>query len=384
MSLDPICGGGTAERTLQISRALAQAGVNCRVLTTDAKSIQEDFESFGNVEVIVLPCLFNRFYIPKFSIKSIRSIVAESDIIHLMNHWTLINAIVYLVIKQLAKPYVVCPAGALPIYGRSKLIKKLYNWIIGNKIIRNASGHVAIAMNEIDHFKSYKVQPDKVSLIPNGINQKDFISDDAGIFRSKYGINNHPFILFIGRLHSIKGPDLLLRAFSYVHEKFKKMHLVFAGPDNGMLKELKVMADTFELREYVHFIGYIGGVEKSRAYHAAELVVIPSRQEAMSIVVLEAGISGTPVLITDACGFDEVENIGGGRVVSATVEGLSEGLVEMLGAESNLESKGRKLKEYTFKNYTWDNVVKKYLNLYQRLLSQNEDANINREPIFLA
>ncbi len=49
-------------------------------------------------------------------------------------------------------------------------------------------------------------------------------------------------------------------------------------------------------------LGALEGEEKSSAYHAANLFAIPSRQEAMSIFVLETGIT-TPVLITDQCGF---------------------------------------------------------------------------------
>jgi glycosyltransferase involved in cell wall biosynthesis len=369
ITLDPISGGGTAERTFQISRALTRAEIKCTVLTTDVGFTQERSEALSNAEVIALPCLSKRFFIPKVSYKFIKSIIAESDVIHLMNHWTFLNALVYLISYHLNKPYVVCPAGALPIYGRSKFIKKLYNWVIGKKIIRNANGHIAIAVNEIDQFQEYGVKLNNISIIPNGINREDFKSDNVENFRVKYEINNHPFIMFMGRLNSIKGPDLLLRAFSNLSEQFANTHLVFAGPDGGMLIELEAMAVKADLEDRVHFIGYIGGEEKSQAYHAAELVVIPSRQEAMSIVVLEAGISDTPVLITDQCGFDEVERMGGGKVVPATVDGLIDGLVDLLGDPGSLKSKGERLKDYTSENYTWDAIIQKYIHMYHQLLN---------------
>jgi glycosyltransferase involved in cell wall biosynthesis len=175
--------------------------------------------------------------------------------------------------------------------------------------------------------------------------------------------------MFMGRLNSIKGPDILLDAFNKVKDKLQNYHLMLVGPDGGMLSELKNMVETFAIDRKVHFTGYLGDAEKSQAYHAADLVVIPSRQEAMSIVVLEAGITGTPVLITDQCGFDEVEHIGGGRVVSATVDGLKDGLLEILRDPGDLKSKGKKLKEYTLENYTWDAIIQKYIHLYHQLLS---------------
>jgi len=366
--LDAETGGGTAERTFQMSRFLAKAGVETTVLTTSIGLTRQRKIELKGVNIIALSTLIKRFFIPKPSFRLLRNTIKEADIIHIMNHWTFLNALVYINVRFLKKPYVVCPAGALPIFGRSRFIKKIYNWIIGEKIIRDASGHVAIAVNEIEHFHKYGVEADKVFLIPNGINIEDFQADDSEIFRLKYRLYDNPFLMFIGRLNSIKGPDLLLQAFININDKYNKMHLVFAGPDGGMLSELKDLVAKSELNDRVHFLGYIGGSEKSQAYHAAELVVIPSRQEAMSIVVLESGITGTPVLITDQCGFDAVERVGGGKVIPATVEGIQKGLIEILEDPEKLKSSGEKLKKYTFENFTWEASIQRYLSLYQHLL----------------
>jgi len=368
MSLDPVRGGGTAERTFQISRSLVRAGLQCDVLTINLNLSDERIEQLDGINLIALECLVKRYYIPKLSQQIIKDAVANADIIHLMNHWTILNALVYLSAKRQKKPYVVCPAGALPLFGRSQKFKYLYNKFIGNNIIFNANGHIAIAVNEIGNFQKYGVQPDKVSLIQNGINPEDFKSSDVDNFRHKFGLNDSPFILFIGRLNTIKGPDLLLNAFKKISEAFNDYHLVFAGPDGGMLSELKNKSEEMEIADRVHFTGYIGGEEKSSAYRAASLLAIPSRQEAMSIVVLETGIIGTPVLLTDQCGFDEVERIGGGKVVSASVEGLQNGLIGMLKDPDNLKSIGTNLKRHVINNYTWEKIINKYIKLYEEIL----------------
>ena len=132
---------------------------------------------------------------------------------------------------------------------------------------------------------------------------------------------------------------------------------------------LKKKSEDMEIADRVHFTGYLGGEEKSSAYRAADLLAIPSRQEAMSIVVMEAGIMGTPVLLTDQCGFDEVESIEGGRVVSASVDGLQEGLLEILKNPYKLKSMGSNLKRHVIDNYTWENIINKYIDLYRRVLS---------------
>jgi len=296
--------------------------------------------------------------------------VNDADIIHVMGHWTLINALVYYAARRLKKPYVVCPAGALPLYGRSQLLKKLYNFFVGRNIIRNADACIAIASNEMSHFKNYGVDADKIHFIPNGINGDDFKSGDENAFRSKYNIGSHPFILFMGRLNHIKGPDLLLRAFCEAREGLADYHLVFAGPDGGMRAELDNLYKQFSSGNKVHFVGYLGGPDKIAAYKEAEVLVIPSRQEAMSIVVLEAGISGKPVLITDRCGFNDIAAVNGGVVVPASVQGIQKGLVEILKDAEKRRSMGRSLKKYVENNFTWKIAVEKYLQVYRMILER--------------
>lgn len=368
VSLDSVSGGGAAERTFQMSRYLARSGVGCTVLTLDIGLTPERIRSIANARVVALPCLFKRFFVPRFSFRQLRQIVVQADVIHLMNHWTLLNAFIYRIARQLNKPYVVCPAGALPVYGRSKLIKYLYNWIVGKKILRNASACIAITPGELPQFQAYGVNPGKVFVIPNGISEEEFPPGDDTLFRHKHRLGDRPFVLFVGRLNHIKGPDLLLQAFCNLKDRFADLHLVFAGPDDGMLAQLRQAANDGGIAQRVHFIGYIGGIDKSLAYRASQLLVIPSRQEAMSIVVLEAGITATPVLLTDQCGFSQIAGIGGGKVVPATVDGLQSGLSDMVKNSQRLKSMGENLKQYVSDNFLWESVVNRYLVLYREQL----------------
>ncbi len=372
VTLDPVTGGGSAERTLQISRALNRAGHQCTILTTDtglSPAYVGQCSKWG-LNVVALPSLWKRFYLSKPSQNLIQELVAGAGVVNLMSHWTLINALVYRSVKKLTKTYSVCPAGALPIFGRSRVLKNLYNHFIGREIILHADGCIAISCNEIDHFRSYGVQPDKVSVIPNGINPADYPESDGKKFRARYGVGDAPMILFLGRLSIIKGPDMLLEAFCRCsqYERMKPYHLVFVGPDGGMLNELRRIVEASGMQDRIHFPGHIGGAEKSDAYRAADFLVIPSRQEAMSIVVLEAGITGTPVLITDQCGFDDVAAISGGMVVGASVEGLQEGLLTMIGNPARLTIMGQNLEKFTREHFLWDHIVNGYRELFSRIM----------------
>lgn len=367
--IDPVTGGGTAERTIQMSKYLVKAGIECTILTTDLGLTPDRIRSLDGVNIIELPCINRRFYTPKFSYTKVKSIVENVDIVHLMNHWNLLNALVYWVAQRLKKPYVVCPAGSLQIYGRSKILKKIYNSVVGKKIVRNAAFCIAVTPNEIPHFLPYGVDVNKIITIYNGVDPENFLARDNPGFRRKYGLSDDPIILFMGRLNLIKGPDLLLQAFCNVKNQLNGYQLVFAGPDEGMLCELrKVVADN-RMEGRIHFIGYVGSIEKSQAYQVAELLVIPSRMEAMSIVVAEAGITGTPVLLTDQCGFDEIETINGGKVVPASVEGIQKGLLEVLRDKTALKTMGKNIEKYIRERHVWDSIINEYVNLYDRILN---------------
>lgn len=368
MTLDPIMGGGTAERTFQLSRFMAKSGITCTVLTTDIGLTAQRQQELENVKVIALPALNQRFYLPKFSYKQIKNIVKEHDVIQLLNHWTILNALVYFIVRHLNKPYVFNPAGAIPIYGRSKRLKAIYNLIVGHKIISNANKVIAISPNEIPYLREHGAN-DNISLIPNGIDTSYYNLNKNDADQSAAGRNKR-YILFVGRLNDIKGPDLLLLSFNQIKDKFQDHHLVFIGPDGGMLSELQKMSADLGIQERVHFRGYVGGNDKVMAYHAADLLVIPSRQEAMSIVVLEAGAAGTPVLLTDRCGFNEIEDIDGGLVVGASLEGLTQGLTDLLGNKKRLTIMGKNLKKYVFEHYTWEAIVQRYCQLFTEILDK--------------
>ena len=361
-------GGGTAERTFQMSRFLAKQGVQCTVLTLNIELDEKRVVDLAPATVIVLSCFWKRYYVPWTKWTAIKQLVEEADVIHIMGHWGVLNALVYLAAQRANKPYVVCPAGALPLFGRSKLIKKLYNWLIGNAIINNASAWIAVTKSEFPQFEAYGIDASKITVIPNGINVDNFSHVEPQFFTKKYSLPDSPVILFMGRLNLIKGPDILLDAFIQVQEHLGGSHLVFIGPDGGMLSMLQSRAQDAGITHKVHFLGYMNGLDKSAAYHAADLLVVPSRQEAMSIVALEAGICGTAVLVTDQCGFGEIKSIHSGLEVAANVAGVSEGLVHLFSQPKALDNYAASFQKLVAEKYTWKIIINSYLNLYKKII----------------
>jgi len=362
--IDPVSGGGTAERTAQLARAMSRAGMEITVLATDAGLRAGWAPDVGRARLELAPCANQRFFWPRVRRAALDSLVDRSDVVHLCNHWTVLNLMVQRAARRQSKPWIVCPAGGLPIFGRSKALKRAYNALGGRALIERAAAWVAITQRETEDFRSYGVDPRAVDVIPNGIEPDDFRDGDPAAFRRQHDLGDSGVLLFMGRLNAIKGPDLLLEAFA--REALPGITLVFAGPDGGLRASLEERARAAGLGGRVRFAGWVGGRDKVAAYRAADLVVIPSRQEAMSLVALEAGACGKPVLMTDRCGFDAAVRAGGAVAVPPDAGRLGAAIRELL--RGDLRKIGARLHDLVVRDYGWDVAVRRYAALFERVL----------------
>jgi glycosyltransferase involved in cell wall biosynthesis len=367
-TIDPIKGGGTAERTLQMSRFLQKEGADCTILTVKDDVDPDSLKKYDSPKCVFLPVFFKRFNVPFRGLARISRLVKESDIVHIMSHWTLLNVLTWLFCKIHEKPYVVCPAGSLVIFGRSKPMKSLFNLLIGYRILREAAHRIAITQDEVEMLTEICGSSENITIVPNGIDVELYkVKNDEEFFKS-YNVPHSKFLLFMGRLNPIKGIDLLINAFCEKKEELKDYNLLVAGPDEGMKEDLEKTIEKHDMKERIHFLGHVGGEKKSMALNACSGMVIPSRKEAMSIVVLEAGIVGKPVVLTDECGLNELQDSNAGIVVSPSLDGIKEGLDKYMIASKR--DYGSNLQEYVLNNYTWDRVVLKYREIYQVLINK--------------
>lgn len=348
-------GGGNAERTTQLSRALANSGVECTVLTLDIGDLTARREQIGGARLVILPCLNRRFQVPNLDLTILNDLVRSADVIHLMGYWSFLGAAVARVAEKEGVPYVISPAGALPLFGRSQLLKRLFNLVVGQHLVKKAAGWVAVTASELPDFQRYGVEPGHVEVIPNGVVETDFQEGDNSVAPA-IPIPDRPFVLFMGRLNRIKGPDLLLEAFIRVASDFPEMKLVFAGPDEGLAPSLRERSAEAGLAGRVHFLGFVSGKSKTAAYRAASLLVVPSRLEAMSIVAVEAGACATPVLMTDQCGLDDVREVADELIVPVSVDALASGLRAALRDPKQLKDWGSAWQVVVRKRFLWTDI----------------------------
>ena len=137
-------------------------------------------------------------------------------------------------------------------------------------------------------------------------------------------LKNKRFFLFMGRIHPIKGCDLLIEAFAECISTLPSdFNLVIAGPDpSGMIPGLKMLAEKLGISDRTHWLEMLLGDLKWGALRAADALIHPSHHENFGMVIAEAMACGTPVLISDKINiWREVMASQGGVVEPDTVEG---------------------------------------------------------------
>lgn len=363
MSLDPVTGGGTVERVKQLHEAMqGMSGVTSRVLSVavaDSTALPE------SEDVVLLPCWNRRWYLPAPKLLMMYRMVRQADVIHLMNHWTVLNVLIYWMARITGTPYVICPAGALPLFGRSQDIKRWYNRLVGLALIKHSDAAIVVAEDEVELITQSGVLAENVHHIPNGVRIDDFLYSDVDLFRKHAGVGEAEYLLFVGRLNEIKGPDILLDAFVQLKSSHPALHLVFIGPDGGLLEELRQKSADAEVADRVHFAGYAGGELKSSAYHGASILLVPSRQEAMSIVALEGAICSTPVILTDCCGFDALAEAGAAVLVKAEAASLVDAIRQLMADAKLRSDMGAAGHSFAMERYTWEIAACRHIELFR-------------------
>lgn len=244
--------------------------------------------------------------------------------------------------------------------------KRIFLRLVEIPILRRATTLVALTPVEVETYRMLGVTT-PCAVVPNGI--------DPGVLRpnggyealSRLGIEPwHTMILFLGRVHPIKGADKLLDAFLRVAEHHREAILIIAGPDEfGLEASFRERAARSSASSQVRFTGMVEGDTKKVLLERADLFCLPSVAEGFSMAILEALATRTAVLITRGCHFDQIESTGAGKVVSATSDAIAEALREMLADRAGLRRMGERGLELVEEKYSWDHVADLLVGVYK-------------------
>lgn len=244
------------------------------------------------------------------------------------------------------------------------LKKLLYIALIERAIMRRATTLVALTEAESESYRRLAVQT-PCRIVPNGVDIPgvDFHASVPAPFPIP---EDARVILFMARVHPIKGADTLLEAFPEVVRAIPGAVLVVAGPDEfGLEARFRELAEHQGLTDQILFPGMVVGDAKAWLLARADLFCLPSLAEGFSMAVLEALAAGTPVLITPGCHFAEVEAAGAGRVVEKTPEAVAAAATDMLSDTGKLIGMGRAGREFVASRYSWEAIVDQMLDVYE-------------------
>lgn len=362
--------GGDVNVCYSLSKELSKLGHDVTIITTDFEYDQGYARSLENVKVIPFRRVANLgmfLYSPEMK-GWLRSNIPKYDIVHLHSFRSYQNNIVSKYAKKFNVPYIVQPHGSLPRIVEKESLKQLYDVVWGNEILKSASKIVAVSGNEVGQFRQVGIPDEKITVIPNGVN---YVSPTdlppAGQFREQYSIHEKHIILYVGRIHKIKGIDFLIRAFNSFIQTWTgdDVTLVIIGPDDGYRSVLEGLVEQLGLSDKVRFIGFMSPL--AAAYQDADVLVYPSTYEIFGLVPFEALLCGTPVIVTDDCGCGEIikEAECGYLVNYGDVAGLSETLrsaLEHPDVNRRMVEAGRRHIE---EHLAWESVVKQVEEMYE-------------------
>jgi glycosyltransferase involved in cell wall biosynthesis len=185
-----------------------------------------------------------------------------------------------------------------------------------------------------------------VAVIPNGI--------DLPQIDSRAQKKAARTLLYLGRLHPIKGLDVLLRAWHKLQLIYPTWTLRLAGPDaRGFLSQLRALERDLGL-ERVQFLGELNGAAKWDELRAAEIFVLPSYSENFGVAVAEALASGVPAVVSTAAPWQGLEGRGAGWWVEPTVQGVLSALHHAMKlSPEELRAMGTKGRTWMQEEFSW-------------------------------
>lgn len=346
---------------------LRRLGHEVTVCTSDAaEDSLVEAASVQGVHVVRFPTNidFSQFKVTPAMKEWVSGQSGRFDIVHLHGFRTYQNIVAARHASRQGLPFVLQPHGTYPRILEKKIMKLAFDMVWGQGIIRRCSRVIAVSRKESRALVSDGVDPDRIEVIPNGIADDLQNLSRRGRFRDKIGVIDKKIVLFVGRIHRIKGIDLLVEAFSRVHGQVDEVQLVIVGPDDGHKRNLESRIASLGIRDRVTFVDFIEDVRE--AYADSDVVVYPGSYEIFGMVPFEALLSGVPVIVTRSSGCGEiVDEVGCGHVLEqVNPDALAQAIEHVLqNPEESLEETRRGMR-FVKENLNWDGISRRLVRVY--------------------
>jgi len=363
--------GGPVSATWDLSKKLAENDVEMYVSTTNANGLNR-LEVETNRYLRKQDNLFVKYYheelINNFSLSflfGIWSDVKKSDVVYIqyLFHYTVLFSLLFSVLKN--KKIIICPRGSFSVYtlsNRFTLIKSIWlNLFIKpfyKKVIWQASSYL-----EKDDILR-KFPKSKVEIINDGVdfdsfqNTEKLSSNEIVKKHTKINFEEVSNIFFsMGRLHKIKGFDVLINAFEIYLQKDKNAKLIIAGGDDGIGDKLEQQILELKLNNSVFLIGEVDFEEKKILLSNCDYFVLASEFESFGIVIAEALACGKPCVVSNKTPWKHLEMNNCGILANNEKKSFAIGFSDIIIKDFD----SNKIKNYLKSNYDWEVIVSRFL-----------------------
>lgn len=350
-------GHGVAEAVRQLAAAEAAAG---------ADVVVEAVRGGGHVAGMAVrshrhePLPFSALMrSPELRASLLRS-ASAGTVIHAHNLWTMPVAYAAEAAEAAGCPLVCSMHGALDPHSLrvSRMKKQAAWWLWQRRALARVDLFHATSEQEASHLRRCGLHA-PVAIIPHGV--------DVPAAVRQPGATGPRCVGFLGRLHSIKGVDRLLRAWQGMAVERPGWLLRICGPDGGAARELRALATGIPR---VNFEPPIASAEKYCWLNRCDLVVLPSHGENFGLVVAEALAHGIPVIASTGTPWRGIADHGCGWWVDNDVASLRSTLLAATSLEeTQLLEMGRRGREWMIQDFSWWSVADRMLAVYRWLLN---------------
>ena len=365
--------GGPISATWDLSKKLAEKGNEIYVSTTNANGdnkLAVECNNFLEKEKNVFVKYYNEQIINKFSISflfGIWSDIKKSDVVYIqyLFHYTVLFSLLFSVIQK--KKIIVCPRGSFSFFtlnNKLSFIKLLWLNFFIKPMIQKIFWQASSYLEEMDILNKFPNA--NVEIINDGI---DFDSFQNSITVSRNELLNKftgttftdvsNIFFSMGRLHKIKGFNVLIDAFNLFLEKDEYAKLIIAGGDDGVGQQLKNQIKKLNLGSSVFLIGAVNFEDKKLLFNNCDYFTLASEFESFGIVIAEALSCGKPVLLSNKTPWKDIQINNCGILADNEKNSFNDAFSKII----NVKYDSSLIRNYVKMNYDWVFIVGKFINL---------------------
>ena len=346
--------GGMENCAAQIVEGFLDKGYAVRIYTSNighsrhtGSSLQSQARYLKSIEFAHTPIIFTLFFrlltLPRHAL------------IHLHVAQAFSPEIVYLISKLRGIPYVAHIHLDVDASGTFGFLLKFYKELFLKRVLKSATKIICLTEPQKMFIGAkYGLPLEAIAVIPNGVGEKYFIE-------KKTSENSIPHLLFVGRLAAQKNLSLLIEAVAQMQTR---VHLDIVG-EGEERENIEALLQKHRLQN-VTLHGKKTGEDLLEMYRFADIFVLPSLKEGVSLSMLEALAAGLPVVASDSPEIRQILGECGVLIKEPTAANYAKAIDGVLSSKEILQTL-RTLSVQKARSYSWSNVLNAIEDVYKEL-----------------